>query len=488
LRSSTAFAVFSIAKAASVREFSGMAQPSGLSPATTVGDHPTLPDRELRLREMFAEVTGVATVDPDSNFFSLGGRGLKAMRLAAMIRAEYGVDLPTHLLLTHLTPRALAPLIDMLPRAIYVRHGEFDIRMIRRASKATVSEGAVLCMPQLGGGDDYANIIAASCLRNFDLWSCRFHLNGDEQPYDKNWVACARELAEWLHHHADFVPVALLGFSAGGYTAWLVDRLLVAAGRKATRQINLDGGPIPNYDPDLRARISAMLPAGRTAPARMLLLHRERFGKMPNPARFDHGWEELNVYAYPVDNRTVCHLDVLSNEFLSAHNELITRFILGRPWEEIQAACPPAISTPGGRLYRLLDQGTPPASDELRALIDSLPSGRVDDDLVLPLLWLTMASGDGDLALTIARRFVAERPDDRNAHYALIAALFELGRRGEAADVAGEWCVRKPDDPVMRARARARVHRHADMSHAAGLFGRGSATEKALDVAASLLR
>jgi hypothetical protein len=69
---------------------------------------------------MSAEVTGVTSVDPDSNFFSLGGRGQKAMRLAAMIRSEHGTDLPTNLSLTHLAPRALAPLI--------VRHGEFDIR------------------------------------------------------------------------------------------------------------------------------------------------------------------------------------------------------------------------------------------------------------------------------------------------------------------------------------------------------------------------
>ena len=86
---------------------------------------------EARLCGMFAKVTGVASAGPGSNFFSLGGRGLKAMHLAALVRETYGVDLPLHSLLANATPSALAALIDTLPKAVYTRHGSFDIRMVR---------------------------------------------------------------------------------------------------------------------------------------------------------------------------------------------------------------------------------------------------------------------------------------------------------------------------------------------------------------------
>jgi hypothetical protein len=347
---------------------------------------------------MFAEVTGVASAGPDSNFFSLGGRGLKAMRLAAMVREQFGVDLPLHLLLGNPTPASLAVLIDTLPKAVYARHGSFDMRMVRAAGRGAPSEGAILCMPQLGGGDDYANIVAASCLKSFDLWSCRFYLEGDEGPYGDTWVDCTRELAKWLNASTDFKPVALLGFSAGGYTAWHVDRLLVTAGREPTKLINLDGSPLPWYSEEFAAKVASRFsPDIQSTPVHMLLCHRERFGRMVNPERFDIGWAGLGVEACLIDNRTVCHLDVLTNEFLSAHDDLIGRFIRGESPDRVIAARPPAISTPGAKLFQFLDRAHPPGARELRLFADSLPAGRIDDDWVLPLLWLGLASGDGAL-------------------------------------------------------------------------------------------
>ena len=443
---------------------------------------------EARLCGMFAKVTGVASAGPDSNFFSLGGRGLKAMHLAALVRETYGVDLPLHSLLANATPSALAALIDTLPKAVYTRHGSFDIRMVRTADEAAASEGAILCMPQLGGGDDYANIVTATCLKNFDIWACRFFLGDDEEPYNDAWVQCTRDLAKWLRDSTGFRPIALLGFSAGGYTAWHVDRLLISAGRQSTKLINLDGGPVPSYFPDLEAKISSMLsPEARSVPSEMLLLHRERFGRMTNPLRFDHGWAQLGLEPCPIDIRTVSHLDVLTHEFLSAHDALISRFVLGLPRNEVMAARPSTLSTPGGKLFEFLDRARPPAAGELRTFIASLPPGRFDDDLELPLLWLSLASGDGDLACSTARRIVAERPDNRNAHYALVAALFELGRHEEAAAVADTWCNSTRLDPVIRARAQRRLNLVLDRTGSLGLFGPGAEMEHALDVAASAI-
>ena len=63
---------------------------------------------EALLCRLFGELTGVARVGIDDEFFALGGHSLLAFHLIARLRGELGVELPLRALLEHPAPEALA--------------------------------------------------------------------------------------------------------------------------------------------------------------------------------------------------------------------------------------------------------------------------------------------------------------------------------------------------------------------------------------------
>ena len=123
---------------------------------------------------------------------------------------------------------------------------------------------------------------------------------------------------------------------------------------------------------------------------------------------------------------------------------------------------------------------------QAQALVEDLAATYAGSgsELVLGVLWLAAASGDAAFALEITRRVIAERPNDRNAHYVLVGLLQELGRSDEAAAVVAQWLARRTDpDPVLQKRATERIYGDVGWPEARGLFVRGEPGERALDYA-----
>ena len=69
---------------------------------------------EAKLAAIWAEVLGVAHVDPDDNFFDLGGHSLLATKVAARVRSAMGVAPTLRAFFQHVSLRALAEHIDTL--------------------------------------------------------------------------------------------------------------------------------------------------------------------------------------------------------------------------------------------------------------------------------------------------------------------------------------------------------------------------------------
>jgi myxalamid-type nonribosomal peptide synthetase MxaA len=71
---------------------------------------------EGRLGKLWAQLLGLDAVGVDENFFELGGHSLLVMRLLSLIKREFGVDCPVHVVFDVPTVAALAPMIDRLVR------------------------------------------------------------------------------------------------------------------------------------------------------------------------------------------------------------------------------------------------------------------------------------------------------------------------------------------------------------------------------------
>jgi enterobactin synthetase component F len=68
-------------------------------------------DPIARMRALWEEVLGALEIEPDDNFFDIGGTSLSAIELVARIRDEFGADLSIAALLD-------APTLEGLTRSV----------------------------------------------------------------------------------------------------------------------------------------------------------------------------------------------------------------------------------------------------------------------------------------------------------------------------------------------------------------------------------
>ena len=442
-------------------------------------------ETERRLAHIWKDILGLDEIELDADFFALGGHSLLAIRLLVAIEAEFGCRVSVLTLYQSPTIETLAAVVEArdaggqvtptggLAPVAEAYSSAFDardatkLRLVRRARG--VSRGIVLGMPSYGGHATEIGVIAANALEDYDIWTFSVDTNGRKLLEDEAWLACAQEIADRLMAKDGLSPRAIIGFSLGGFMAWLVERLVVAAGGKPTPIINFDGSAWHVEKEELQGRIKHLVPPIRFSERpRMLLLHRQPPGKFELAGRADTQWTRAGANFKTLSYRTLNHLDVVLPAAIAASRGALGAFIeTGR----VGLAPDPnglRFDTIGGTLFQFLDGSVRPDAEAVRILAEG-PTLPRDGTARLALLFLAAVTGDAGMALMLARRMTIEEPDHRAATYLQVALLSQLERTEEALAVAESWCRIDPSDHAMLARAHGPRRRTAPWGSVEGL-------------------
>jgi acyl-coenzyme A synthetase/AMP-(fatty) acid ligase len=416
------------------------------------------------LRVTWGELLGVPLPGLDADFFALGGDSLKLLELTLAVERHTGREASPAAFLQCPTIRHLATLIEMqaampvaepmtLPGTPYLARGRIALRRIRHAQG--ISRGIVLGMPHLKGHSIPVASIASHALQDYEVWTFSADLGSRTMLQDDAWLACALEIADRLIATPWLRPHALIGFSIGGSIAWLVDRILAGGPWRPGRVVAFDSTPLHDRRGDLRDRVDALIGGSSAAPGEMLLLHRS----VPAPFMVGNDvptrWSALDAPCRAVPLRTVSHADVWRPEASIAARHLVAAFVEGRDDWRNTSFDDPAFPTTGGALHDLLAHGMPPASDRLLSLAGDAEALH-DGNCRAVLVFLVLAAGQPELALTILSRLAAAYPRDRGVHYATVGLLALCGDQTAAMSVVEAWSCHSPGDREMRARARSR--------------------------------
>jgi thioesterase domain-containing protein/acyl carrier protein len=207
---------------------------------------------ERRLAGFWQELLGLERVGVEDSFFDLGGHSLIAVRLFAMIRKAFQVDLPISVLFEAPTIRRIAALIPQQGEAVT------DLAEARVARVPERRFTHVVAMHDGEGGAKTPFFLVAGMFGNVLNLRHLAHLlgadrpvyglqarglYGDAAPHD-DLVEAARDYLAEVRVVQPHGPYLLGGFSGGGITAFEMARQLRAAGEEVAALVTLDT-PLP---------------------------------------------------------------------------------------------------------------------------------------------------------------------------------------------------------------------------------------------------
>jgi non-ribosomal peptide synthetase component F/acyl carrier protein len=386
---------------------------------------------EARLATLWTELlqetdarTQVTFLEDD--VFALGASSLDTLRMAERIERTFAIEVTDDQMFLHTTIAAQAAMVRAASARDDARGS--DLTLVRSARGPGRTLGAMLGMPLVGGQIHYLGILAANAFADHDIWGFAAEPLAGSMLEDAAAIDCARRIADRLLAPDAPSFQAFIGFSVGGFMAWLVDRMLVAAGRPPTPIINLEGGALHRQLPGWRARTLPFLPVPADgSAARMLLLYRPRAGDITFAESAARAWSDAegaaDLVLDTVPCRTVSHLDFVKPSLFTVYEGTIAAYLAGDSVGP--TANLPDIDTPGGLLFTLLEDSAAITVEALGAFMAILPPGPVEVDLRQGVLFLCLACGDIDFARAVCDRLVADAPrlgDAVHAKAALMAA------------------------------------------------------------------
>jgi thioesterase domain-containing protein/acyl carrier protein len=208
-----------------------MAQALALAAATeTAGSPAEAGDSQLvkQLAEIWAELLDLATVDPDDDFFALGGNSLVALRMINRVRTTFGVDLPLGQVFEAPTVRRLADRVE---------HGE---RVAGCAVELSAGSGRRLFLFHVTGGSIARYpALAEAWPGPVTAFQSRGMVDSGPDVFAPDFETMAAAYRRELQEIQPAGPYLLGGWSSGGLLAWEVARQLAERGQ-ASRVVMID--------------------------------------------------------------------------------------------------------------------------------------------------------------------------------------------------------------------------------------------------------
>ena len=222
---------------------------------------------ERTLAGFWADLLGVSDLGVEDDFFTLGGHSLIAVRLFAMIRRQWKIDLPISVLFE-------APTIARCAALITARIGPEDETAAAAAAKADPAGPSfthLVAMHAGEGGPGTPFFLVAGMFGNVLNLRHLAHLLGNDRPFyglqarglfgdaepHRTIEAAAADCVAEIRQVQPKGPYLLGGFSGGGLTAWEIGQQLRAAGEEVALMALLDT-PMP-VRPTLTAPDKAMI-------------------------------------------------------------------------------------------------------------------------------------------------------------------------------------------------------------------------------------
>ncbi|KFE71961.1 hybrid non-ribosomal peptide synthetase/type I polyketide synthase [Hyalangium minutum] len=203
---------------------------------------------EQGLAEIWREVLGVHSIQPDDHFFDAGGSSLIALQLRTRVRAQLGVMLPVHALVEN--PR-FTQLLDAVRRASTAAPSSPERPATPQGQlRVCLQEGAAgsppLYLVQPIGGTVYTYMgLARQLGPQQPVYAFRASgIEPGEPIHPDVPTMAAHYIAEMLKHQPRG-PFQLGGHSSGGAVAYEMARQLVQRGLEVSPVLLVDTPPLP---------------------------------------------------------------------------------------------------------------------------------------------------------------------------------------------------------------------------------------------------
>ncbi len=336
-----------------------------------------------------------------SDVIDLGATSLDMLRMGARIEKTFDISFPDEQIYLQPTLSAQAALIDRLqnkgsrPSSAKSRTSGELVELVREGSDPDQPWPVVIAVPGARGRSSFLGPIGTHSFPQAALYRVDVHLpdagDGDPGPVSQ----LIERLAEEIVSKNLAERCILVGYSFGGWLAWLTDRLLIDRGHGQRPLINLDGGAMHLRNPKLQEPIDRLLPNGSTStPSRMLLVHRAEPKKVAIGNLAVREWinmEEVSLSFIPVP--TIDHGDVRLADLLQAISPRFRAFAEAFPEDGVAGPCSYPLGTLGFALFEMLAAETPPSPQEIHRVLDTLADKPIGKNLRSTFLLLGLASG-----------------------------------------------------------------------------------------------